>query len=348
VSVERINLTAGHSYGLSFTDADIAAGKTLLIDGSTLGANDSLTASVSSDTDGIITIDGGAGDDTLSGGQFKTHINAGAGDDTIYLWGGVNTALGGDGDDIFRINGPISSSSHIDGGAGTNQVFFEDIFSGTQVLGKNMGENITAFAFYGNNDYKIVLDNGMIAAGQMQHFYANSLTSAYSIDFNASHNHQGDVYLQGGAGNDVLIGGTGNDDLEGRGGVDKMTGGAGADTFYFDQVSDSTSSTFDRITDFNASVDHIGVVLAVGISAIDPTVTTGALSSKHFDTSLANAVGSSQLLAHDAVLFEPTTGYMHGHTFLIVDANGEAGYQAGADYVIDVTGMTGTLTTSSL
>ncbi len=36
-----------------------------------------------------------------------------------------------------------------------------------------------------------------------------------------------------------------------------------------------------------------------------------------------------------------------GINFLIVDENGTAGYQAGADRVIDVTGAVGTLATSS-
>ena len=52
---------------------------------------------------------------------------------------------------------------------------------------------------------------------------------------------------------------------------------------------------------------------------------------------------AAALPLHDAVLFTPNAGGLAGHTFLIVDANGTAGYQAGADYVIDVTGITGTL-----
>jgi hypothetical protein len=35
------------------------------------------------------------------------------------------------------------------------------------------------------------------------------------------------------------------------------------------------------------------------------------------------------------------TDPLKGHTFLIVDGNGTAGYTAGADYVIDITGYGG-------
>jgi hypothetical protein len=44
--------------------------------------------------------------------------------------------------------------------------------------------------------------------------------------------------------------------------------------------------------------------------------------------------------APDAVLFTPTTGNLAGHAFLIVDENGVAGYQAGADVVIELTNAT--------
>jgi hypothetical protein len=49
------------------------------------------------------------------------------------------------------------------------------------------------------------------------------------------------------------------------------------------------------------------------------------------------------------VLFTPDRGTLAGHTFLIVDANGTAGYQAGQDYVIDITGATnlGSLSTTN-
>ena len=41
-------------------------------------------------------------------------------------------------------------------------------------------------------------------------------------------------------------------------------------------------------------------------------------------------------LAAHAVLFKPDSGTLHGKTFLIVDVNGVAGYQAGADLVIQL------------
>jgi hypothetical protein len=36
------------------------------------------------------------------------------------------------------------------------------------------------------------------------------------------------------------------------------------------------------------------------------------------------------------VLFTPDGGNLAGHTFLVVDVNGAAGYQAGQDYVFQL------------
>ena len=71
------------------------------------------------------------------------------------------------------------------------------------------------------------------------------------------------------------------------------------------------------------------------VSAVDAAVTTGALSTATFDSDLAAAVGASQLGAGHAVVFTPNSGTLSGDHFLIVDANGVAGYQAGQDYVIE-------------
>ncbi len=52
---------------------------------------------------------------------------------------------------------------------------------------------------------------------------------------------------------------------------------------------------------------------------------------------------TGHLGAHHAVLFSVNAGTLHGQVFLIVDLNGTAGYQAGADLVLHLTNPTGTL-----
>jgi hypothetical protein len=69
-----------------------------------------------------------------------------------------------------------------------------------------------------------------------------------------------------------------------------------------------------------------------GIRAFDQSG-SGSLSLASFDADLA--AGLSGLLgAGGAVLFTATAGSLAGHVFAVVDADGVAGYQAGADLVI--------------
>ena len=55
-----------------------------------------------------------------------------------------------------------------------------------------------------------------------------------------------------------------------------------------------------------------------------------------FDAALAVLAGPSALGAGEALFVRPDAGQLAGMKFLVVDANGVAGYQAGADYVINV------------
>jgi Ca2+-binding RTX toxin-like protein len=346
VSVEKIVVTAGDDYNLDLVNANVGAGETLSVNASALGAANTLFFADTSENDGNLSITGGAGDDTTLGGLHHTAVNAGAGNDQIDLYGGLNDVNGGDGDDIIYILAPISSSSHIDGGTGSNQIFFNGDFSAGQTIGAHWSANIADFGFASGYSYKMTLQNGIVAAGQTLGFYANGLTASYTLNMNGSHVTEGNLYLQGGHGNDKLIGGAGNDGLEGRQGADTLTGGAGNDTFYYNGVADSTSSTFDRITDFNATNDHFSLT-GTTVANIDTAVSGGTVTASHFDLDLAARVGAGQLHAGDAVLYTPSGGYLSGHTLLVIDANGVAGYQAGADYVIDITGMTGTLTTAN-
>jgi hypothetical protein len=113
-----------------------------------------------------------------------------------------------------------------------------------------------------------------------------------------------------------------------------LTGGDGADKFVYGAVSDSTSTKYDTITGFDATSDKIDMWFKV--TGVNPARTTGVLNSgTNFDANLTAAIGS-HLTAHHAILFTPNSGTLSGATFLIVDCNGTAGYQAGADLVIDL------------
>jgi len=140
------------------------------------------------------------------------------------------------------------------------------------------------------------------------------------------------LVLTGTALSNTLIGGSGNDTITGLGRGDTLTGAGGSDKFVYNAVSESTSITYDTIADFNASADVLDLWFQV--TGVDATIASGSLSPRGFDYALTSAVGAAKLAAHHAVLFTPNAGALSGSTFLIVDANGVAGYQASADLVI--------------
>jgi hypothetical protein len=63
---------------------------------------------------------------------------------------------------------------------------------------------------------------------------------------------------------------------------------------------------------------------------------SGTLSTLSFDSDLAAGVSGLMTDAKDAVWFTATAGDLSGKAFLVVDANGIAGYQAGEDYVFEM------------
>src|SRR6185295_7376261 len=117
-------------------------------------------------------------------------------------------------------------------------------------------------------------------------------------------------------------------------GKDTLGGGAGSDRFIYASAADSTSVGFDTVknADFTADVWDV----QGNITAIDTAVASGNLSTNGFDTKLAAAVGAGQLGAHHAVIFTPSAGNLAGRTFMVVDLNGVAGYQASADLVVEL------------
>ncbi len=71
---------------------------------------------------------------------------------------------------------------------------------------------------------------------------------------------------------------------------------------------------------------------------------SGELDSANWAADLEAAVG--QVGAHQAVLFHVTAGDYSGHDFLIVNPNDTAGYVDHYDFMFDITGYSGTLTTN--
>ena len=108
-----------------------------------------------------------------------------------------------------------------------------------------------------------------------------------------------------------------------------QSGGGGSDTFAYFRADQSSGATYDLLADFNAAADKID--LDVMVSGFDAAIQSGALSAGSFNADLGAAL--SGLSAGRAAFYTPDSGDLAGSIFLVVDANGIAGYQEGEDYV---------------
>ncbi len=335
VDVETLRLTAGHSYKLTLNDANVAAMQTLTVDASALAAANSLIFDGSAETNGSFDIVGGAGSDSLTGG---------AGNDQFDLsHGGNDTAKGGGGNDTFQLGGALTASDKIDGGAGSDTVVLDGDYSLGLTFAATTMVNVETLKLTGSHSYTLILSDGNVAAGQTLTVDASKLGGGFALTFDGSAEHdgafvvkggRGDDHIIGGDGADKLTGGKGNDVLQGGNGADLLNGARGNDVFVYTAVGQSTGPVFDTIAGFSTKQDKIDVWFAV--TGVDAAVSHGALSLASFNGDLAMALGAAHLAGNHAVVFTPDAGDLAGDTFLVVDANGTAGYQAGQDLVIEL------------
>jgi len=295
---------------------------------------------------------GDGGDNVLSGVLGKDALNGGDGNDTLIELGAANGATlnGGNGNDSIQLlsiaqaiyGAAFSNSMKIDGGAGYDTLEISGDFASGVNLKPTTITNIEQLTLDAGFSYKLTMDDGNVGVGQTLNVDASQLDSAHILTFNGAAETNGRFVIEGGDGKDVIAGGTGDDVIDGGMSADTITGGLGHDTFVYDSGAESTSKNYDLINGFDANSDTFQ--LSVSVANIDAAVTNVSLSTSGFDGLMKTAL-TGHLLAGDAILVSANAGTLSGHTFLVVDANGSAGYQSG-DYVFDVTGMSGTLTTS--
>ncbi len=148
-----------------------------------------------------VQVNGGDGNDNITGGSVADILNGGAGDDTINGSSGSDTITGGDGNDV------------ISGGSGNDVI---DAGNGDNTVSGGAG-NDTIVAGTGNDSIDGGAGNDSIIAGAGN----DTVTGGDGNDF-----------IDAGAGNDSVDGGNGNDTIFGGAGNDTLTGGAGEDQLF--------------------------------------------------------------------------------------------------------------------
>lgn len=305
---ETVEIADDSSCTLSLASTTVTSGKVLTIDASALAGSHALSLDAST-VDGALSILGGGGDDTI------------------------------------KLGAHFDNDDHVDGGGGFDELVLSGDYSTPLTLSATAVTSVELITLQ-SGSFDLTLDPDNVAGGGSLTVDGGAVASDKHVTIDGSQIGLASLHLIGGAGDDHLTGGSGlPDTLEGGAGTDHLTGGGGGgDIFGFDSVADSTGAACDMITDADFDADSFHFDLGGGsVAAVDAEVTTGSISLATFDADLAANIGAGQLAAGDAVLFLPDDGDLIGHVYLVVDANGQAGYQAGADYVVDVSNFTGTL-----
>jgi hypothetical protein len=333
-------------------DASDSAGKSYVLFGS---------ATVGGSADHV-THQGTAGADQITGDGSANDIIGGQGSDVIKSNGGADVVRGASGDDTIFVSD--ASFQHIAGGTGVDILAFsggitlvdDDFHRISEVESMKLGDGATsltlgpiaAHAFDGlaANHFRLLIQGGK-ATNSTVDIDASAYTQDLVIDLGRdaqavtlsgglgndklTGGKTGDD-LSGGLGRDVINGGDGDDLIEGGGAKDTLRGEVGVDTFVYHAASDSTSTGYDHVIGFNATIDKFDV--GGSVTGVDSPVRTGSLSQASFDADLAAALTPAKLGAHHAASFNVTAGSLAGQVFLVIDMNGVAGYQAGADVVV--------------
>ncbi len=317
----------GHDYNLTLDNNTAAAGHFFVVAMSGNTATGSLTVDGSAETDASFVFEGAAGNDTFRGGALG---------DTFYVFSGSDIVAAGDGDDSIdaAVANGLSAGDHFNGGNGNDTLTLLGNGGGLDVTLKDSTiRSIENFDLgIGDQSHaRIVLADGNVAAAQTMTVNVAGTGESATIDGSAETNGTL-VFVGAGSGaNDTFIGGQFANDFTGGGGADRLVAGNGNDVFIYTAATDSQGAQFDHVVGFDPVNDDFDVMNAVG--AIDAKLVAGTVSKATFVSDMKTAIGS-HLQAGDAMLFTAKHGDEAGKTFLVVDQNGHAGYQGGADLVI--------------
>jgi Ca2+-binding RTX toxin-like protein len=195
-----------------------------LLDINGRGGDDTISAAGFAANVVELDLDGGAGDDFLSGSDGRDTLRGGDGDDTLVGNRGDDSATGGEGNDLFIWNNG-DGSDLFQGNAGEDEVQV----NGADAAGDDfeISESTTGVMFQRNNLGLFALDIQEVETLDINGQGGNDTISAAGLAADIVN-----LDLAGGAGDDLLIGSDGVDTLRGGGGDDTMIGNRGDDVAF--------------------------------------------------------------------------------------------------------------------
>src|SRR5829696_884520 len=276
------------------------------------------------------TITGNADDDQLRGGDGADSLTGGDGDDRISGDDGEDTMAGGLGNDVMVWN-PGDDTDKMDGDGGTDDAELNggngpEQFRATANGARVTFERVSPGPFQLDTSVERLVLNGNGGDDSMESAAAvptamllNGGTGADTLQGGG-----GADLINGGEDNDALTGGPGGDRLVGDRGADAMSGGDGDDTTVWNNGDGSDvmngDAGVDRVEVNGAAGNEVFTVAPNGARAKFDRTSAGAFS---LDIGSAEALDLRSLAGDDTFTASPGTGAL-----LAVTADGGAGNDA--------------------
>lgn len=330
-NIEQLQLHAGFNYNLTLNDGNVAAGFGLIVDAHALGALDHLTFDGSAESDGSFTLIDGAGDDDLTGGQL--------GDLLIVRHGGSDTANGGGGDDVFKVDGMLDAGDRFNGGGGRDLIYLTGDYSAGLTLGANTITNVEKLVLNGAFDYDLTLADGNLAAGHRLAIDGSRIDAAHHLTFDGALESDGKFTVYSSAGDDDLTAGGGGDlFIMGAAltAADKIDGGGGSDTLELDgDYALGNAIIFGANTMRNVETLLLGDSHTYDLTTDDATVANGATLTVQWSGKMSVTFdGSNETDGHFHIVDGTNVGFAHlfggsqSDTFDLTNADAFADTQA--------------------
>ena len=238
---EKITVSANAAVTITLADVNIASGVNMVVNGAALITTNALTLNASNETNGTVSVTGGAGADVITGGALNDTIVGDAGNDVIDGGAGDDSVSAGAGTDTVTIG---SAGDIADGGSGTDTLTVSSIGGSAFVIDLSAtGDQLTTY-------------NGSANAGLQQGFETADLSTVTGVVTGTA--AAGGSTITGGSGNDSLSGGAGNDSLTGNAGADTLISGGGIDVLTGGDGGDRYETTLSSVGIVDDTVTEAG------------------------------------------------------------------------------------------
>ena len=193
-----------------------------------------------------------------------------------------------------------------------------------------MQTNIGVDLSFGNEGNDTILDTGGVTATVFGGLGNDSIDTSLNL-----------------AGRDTIQGNEGNDTVHARDGIDTISGGTGNDVFLYTAASEDGNNAagggpVEFITDVDWSVDRFDTTPNVTFAA-----NMGAGTGATLNASANNAIAAAFALGGGGATVAAAQFTFAGRTYVAIDQANFGAFADTDDLLVDITGVTGAIATSS-